>query len=52
MPVLRTLDEIWEQGERDALKHPPMTQEQADRIAAILAPWRRRYAEAAVPASP
>lgn len=44
MPVLRTLDEIWEQGARDALRHPPMSQAKADRIAAILAPWRRRLA--------
>lgn len=42
--VLRTLDEIWEQGARDALAHPPMSQAKADRIAAILAPYYRRLA--------
>ena len=42
--VLRTLDEVWEAGARDALSHPPMSQEQADRIAAILAPHSRLLA--------
>lgn len=42
MTALRTLDEIWEQGARDALAHPPMSQAKADRIAAILAPHLAR----------
>lgn len=44
MPVLRTLDEIWAQGAIDALAHPPMSQATADRVAAILAPYRRQLA--------
>lgn len=42
--VLRTLDEIWERGAADALAHPPMSQAQADRVAAILAPALARLA--------
>lgn len=44
MPVLRTLDEVWEQGARDALTHAPMSQEKADQVAAILAPHLRQLA--------
>lgn len=44
MAVLRTVDEVWEAGARDALAHPPMSQEKADRVAAILAPYRRQLA--------
>jgi hypothetical protein len=44
MAVLRTLDEIWAQGAIDALEHAPMTQAQADRVAAILAPCLARRA--------
>ena len=41
MGALRTLDEIWEAGSLAGAAMPPLTQAQADRIAAILAPWRR-----------
>jgi hypothetical protein len=42
MRALRTLDEIWAQGAIDGAGHPPLTQAQADLVAAILAPcWRR-----------
>lgn len=44
MPVLRTLDEIWAQGAIDGLGDPPLTQEQADQVAAILAPCLRQLA--------
>lgn len=44
MATLRTLDEIWEAGARDALAHPPMSQAKADRIAVILAPYRHLLA--------
>ena len=50
MAVCRTLDEIWAQGAIDGAAQPPLTQAQADRIAAILAPGRARMA-APVPAS-
>lgn len=39
--VLRTLDEIWEAGSLTGAAMPPLTQAQADRIAAILAPYYR-----------
>ena len=42
--VLRTLDEIWEAGAVAGAALPPLTQAQADRIAAILAPYRRKRA--------
>jgi hypothetical protein len=42
--VCRTLDEITAAGARDALNDPPLTQAQADRVAAILAPYRRQLA--------
>lgn len=43
MPAaLRTLDAIREQARIDALADPPLTQAQADRVAAILAPYRRK----------
>lgn len=38
MTLCRTLDEIYAAAARDALADPPLTQEQADRVAAILAP--------------
>jgi hypothetical protein len=44
MAVLRTLDEIWAQGAVDGAGHPPLTQAQADLVAAILAPCRARMA--------
>ena len=45
MPAaLRTLDQVWEQGAADGAGDPPLTQAQADRVAAILAPYRRRLA--------
>lgn len=44
MPALRTIDEIWQQGAIDAAAHPPMSQDKADEIAAILAPCRRTLA--------
>lgn len=44
MPALRTLDEIWAQGAVDGAGDPPLTQAQADRIAAILAPCYRQFA--------
>jgi hypothetical protein len=44
MAVLRTLDEIWAQGAIDGAGDPPLTQAQADRVAAILAPYRRQLA--------
>lgn len=45
MAALRTLDEIWAQGAIDGAGDPPLTQAQADKVAAILAPWRARMAE-------
>lgn len=42
--VLRTLDEIWAQGAVDGAAMPPLTQAQADRVAAILAPCLHRLA--------
>jgi hypothetical protein len=54
--ALRTLDEIWEAGAVAGAGDPPLTQAQADRVAAILAPYRRqlaaREAEAAADARP
>jgi hypothetical protein len=44
MAVLRTLADIEAQARLDALADPPLTQAQADRIAAILAPHRRQLA--------
>jgi hypothetical protein len=40
--ALRTLDEIWAAGSLTGAAMSPLTQQQADRIAAILAPLRRR----------
>ena len=45
MTALRTLEEIREQARIDALSDPPLTQAQADRVAAILAPWLRLRAD-------
>jgi hypothetical protein len=42
--VCRTMDEIAAAAARDSLDMPPLTQAQADRIAAILARYRRRLA--------
>jgi hypothetical protein len=42
MAALRTLDAIWAQGAIDGAGHPPLSQAQADLMAAILAPRRRR----------
>jgi hypothetical protein len=42
--ALRTLDEVWEAGALAGAAMPPLTQAQADRVAAILAPWRRKLA--------
>lgn len=42
MPALRTLDQIWEAGSLAGAAMPPLTQQQADRIAAILAPHQAR----------
>lgn len=39
MTLCRTLADIEAAAERDAAADPPLTQEQADRIAAILAPY-------------
>lgn len=44
MGVLRTLDEIWEAGAAAGAAMPPLTQAQADLVAAILAPVRRQLA--------
>jgi hypothetical protein len=44
MTVCRTLDEIWAQGAIDGAGDPPLTQAQADLVAAILAPHRARMA--------
>jgi hypothetical protein len=44
MAALRTLDEIWEAGAIAGAAMPPLTQAQADQVAAILAPWRRTLA--------
>jgi hypothetical protein len=43
--VCRTLDEIYAAAAADALGDPPLTQEQADRVAAILAPVRHLLRE-------
>ena len=50
--VLRTLDEIWEAGSLAGAAMPPLTQAQADRVAAILAPYRRQLAARIVPRCP
>jgi hypothetical protein len=42
--VLRTLDEIWQQGAADGAAMPPLTQAQADQVAVILAPCFRQAA--------
>jgi hypothetical protein len=44
MTALRTLDEIWEAGAADGAGDPPLSQAQADLVAAILAPHRRALA--------
>lgn len=44
MTALRTLDEIWQAGALAGEAMPPLTQPQADRVAAILAPYRRQLA--------
>lgn len=41
MPVLHSLDEVWEQGLIDGAALPPLSQEQANQVAAILAPHLR-----------
>lgn len=43
--ALRSIDEVWEAGSAAGAAMPPLTQEQADRVAAILAPCRRKLAE-------
>lgn len=42
--ALRTLDEIWAQGFADGAADPPLSQAEADKVAAILAPYRRKLA--------
>jgi hypothetical protein len=42
MVVCRTLDEIYAAAAADAAGDPPLTQAEADRVAAILAPYRLR----------
>jgi hypothetical protein len=42
MTVCRTLEEIYAAGAALAAEMPPLTQEQVDRIAVILAPYRRQ----------
>ena len=49
--LCRTLDEIWAQGAIDGAGAPPLTQAEADRVAAILAPWRARKAAQMQPAT-
>lgn len=44
MSALRTLDEIWEAGSLAGAAAPPLTQAQADRVAAIRAPHLARLA--------
>lgn len=44
MPALRTLDEIRAAGAAAGAALPPLTQDEADRIASI--PWRRILADA------
>jgi hypothetical protein len=42
--ALRTIEQIRAQARIDGLNDPPLTQEQADRVAAILAPHLRQLA--------
>ena len=42
--LCRTLDEIRQAGAAAGAELPPLSQEEADRIAAILAPYRRLLA--------
>lgn len=42
--ICRTLDEIYAAGAEAAAGMPPLTQEQVDRFALILAPYRRQPA--------
>jgi hypothetical protein len=44
MAALRTLDEIWEAGSAAGAAMPPLTQEQADLAARLLAPYSRQLA--------
>ena len=44
MSALRTLDAVWAAGYADGAADPPLSQELADRIAAILAPYFRARA--------
>jgi hypothetical protein len=50
MVVCRTIDECWAQGAVDGAGDPPLTQAQADQVAAILAPWRREQLRKALEA--
>lgn len=42
--VLHGLDEVWAQGFADGAEDPPLSQAEADKVAAILAPYRRKLA--------
>lgn len=44
MSALRTLDEVWAAGSLAGEAMPSLTQAQADRVAAILAPYFRARA--------
>ena len=49
IPVCRTVQEAYEAGIRDAKADPPLTAEQATRVAAILAPYLEQIAAARRP---
>lgn len=50
--LCRTLDEIYAAADAESVNYPPLTQEQADRIAAILAPHLDILRGGTAPAAP
>jgi hypothetical protein len=47
MTLCRTLDEVLAAADADSRDDPPLSQDQADLIAALLAPYRKDAAPAA-----
>lgn len=48
--LCRTLDEVIAAARQDALADPPLSQELADKVAAIRAPWLAQQAREQIPA--
>lgn len=50
MALCRSLDEVIAAARQDALADPPLSQELADKVAAIRAPWLAQLAREQIPA--